>query len=356
MQRVAVLSVLTVYLSLGISVGSCDDGSTNDETSSSPLVFAWIPKELENQVFETGRDGASTRALELSQQGDREVDIRYTGTATAGDVEGQASLVREAVAAEVDGMAISCNHPDGLKESINEAVAAGIPVMTFDSDSPDSDRFTYLGIDNEEGGSAAAKILGESMTGGTRTQVALVTGVAGAANLEARVTGFTGEMSASYPDLEIVETVYCEDSAETAATLIEELMTDYPELGGLFFVGLWPLFVCDATDCSESMPLWDAAAKAGEVKTVVFDTLDFQLAFVQAGMVQGLIGQKYWGWGFDAVEMLYDRVINDATFDDWTDSGIDVVCPNNVDEMEAMWSSVDFTSTLTPCEIDGQTI
>jgi ribose transport system substrate-binding protein len=100
------------------------------------------------------------------------------------------------------------------------------------------------------------------------------------------------------------------------------------------------------------MPKWYAAAKAGEVKTVVFDTLDFQLDFVRVGMVQGLIGQKYFGWGYDTVQMLFDKVVNDKTFNkDWTDSGIDVVCPNNWQEMRAMWSSNDFTQDLSDCSL-----
>ena len=352
--------IIVVMLGMGIvvmSMPACEEDSQKEEEETPVLNFLWIPKELKNDVFETGRDGARKKARELSDfVGDYDINIIYAGTESAADVEGQAALVREALDLGVDGVAVSCNTPDGLKDAINEVVAAGVPVMTFDSDSPDSERFTYLGVDNREGGALAAKILGISMADITSTQVALVSGVEGAANLDARIAGFETKLAEDYPDLEIIDTVYCDDDATESAALIEGLLADNPDLGGLFFVGLWPLFNCEDADCSEMMPLWDAAAKSGEVKTVVFDTLEFQLDFVQNGMVAGLIGQKYWGWGYDAVGILYDRVMDNKIFGDWTDSGIDVVCPNNVDEMMSMWQEVDFTQLLTPCKIDGITV
>lgn len=334
--------------------------SSSEPSSSKPelptLDFLWIPKELKNQVFETGRYAALAKAQQLTALGDYEVNILYLGTESAADIEQQAALVRQAKDLGVNGVAISCNSAAGLQPAIDEVSAAGIPVMTFDSDSPASSRFTYLGIDNEQGGTLAAKVLGKVMSDPARTKVALVSGVQGAANLEARMSGFKSTLAAQFPNLEIVDTVYCEDDGAKAAPLIESLLAKNADLGGLFFVGLWPLFVCEGTDCSGKLPLWDAAARAGTVKTVVFDTLDFELEFVKSGMVSGLIGQKYWGWGYDAIQMLYDHAVDNKEFSTWTDSGIDVVCPNNVEEMASMWRVTDFTTPLTPCLLGGTTL
>jgi ribose transport system substrate-binding protein len=97
-----------------------------------------------------------------------------------------------------------------------------------------------------------------------------------------------------------------------------------------------------------SMKQWEAAAKAGTVKTVSFDTLTVELDYVKAGYIQGLVGQKYWGWGYDTVQMIYDKIVNGKKFDDWTDSGMDLVTTKNVDAMKAMWDSHDFTKPLPP--------
>jgi ribose transport system substrate-binding protein len=43
------------------------------------LTFAWIPKGLNNPVFEVGRNGAFKRASELTTLGPPEVEILYIG-------------------------------------------------------------------------------------------------------------------------------------------------------------------------------------------------------------------------------------------------------------------------------------
>ena len=62
------------------------------------------------------------------------------------------------IAQGVDAIGVSCNDPDGCIDPINTAVEAGIEVMTWDSDAPDSNRFTYLGVSNYDGGRAAADL------------------------------------------------------------------------------------------------------------------------------------------------------------------------------------------------------
>lgn len=357
MQFVLTNGRLFFAWTIALLLGSCTQEKTvENESEPTALKFMWIPKELGNEVFETGRNGGFAKADELSASGRYNIELTYAGPESALDVDGQSFYIGNAVAHEFDGIAISCNSTAGLEEAINEAVAAGIPVITFDSDSPGSNRFTYLGIDNEHGGAAAADILGLTMTDALRPKVVIVSGVEGAANLDARVKGFSDAVKEKFPELDLLDPVYCNDDRNEAATLIEGLLADNPDIGGFFFAGLWPLFVCEGTDCSENMPLWNAAATAGRVKTVSFDTLAFELPFVEKGMISGLIGQKYWGWGFDAVQMLFDHIVNEKSFSDWTDSGLDVVCANNVDEMVAAWETADFTTPLPPCKIDDVTV
>jgi ribose transport system substrate-binding protein len=300
------------------------------------LTIAWIPKALNNPVFEVGRDGAFKKAEELTAAGPVEVEVLYVGS-VASDMAEQARVVEDVIAKGVDAIGISCNDPTGCEDPINKAVEAGIPVMAWDSDSPESDRFTYLGVDNYEGGKAAADLLVRFM--GEEGEVALLTGVPGAFNLEERIRGFQDGV-ADYPGIEIVATVYCNDDINLGVQVVEETMQANPDLDGWFFVGLWPLFADRG-----SMPLWEEAALAG-MTNIVFDTLPVELEFQQDGYVHGLVGQKYWGWGYDTVQMIYDYILEGTQYDDWTDSGMDIVTECNVDQMAEMWATSDFTQPL----------
>ena len=142
------------------------------------------------------------KAEELTAQTGTEVEVLYTASVQS-DAEEQAEVVEDVIAKGVDGIGISCNDPVACVEPINQAVEAGIPVMTWDSDAPESERFTYLGVDNYEGGRAAGELLVTFM--GEEGQVALLSGVKGAYNLEERIRGFE-DYVADYPDIEVVTT------------------------------------------------------------------------------------------------------------------------------------------------------
>jgi len=82
--------------------------------------------------------------------------------------------------------------------------------------------------------------------------------------------------------------------------------------------------------------------------TICFDTLPVELEYVKEGLIQGLVGQKYWGWGYDTVQMIYDKLVNGKQFEDFTNSGMDLVTAKNVDRMAEMWEKKDFTMELPP--------
>lgn len=300
------------------------------------LTIAWIPKALNNPVFELGRDGAFKKAEELTATGSK-VEVLYVGS-VASDAAEQARVVEDVIAKGVDAIGISCNDPTACEDPINKAVKAGIPVMTWDSDSPDSQRFTYLGVDNYQGGKAAADLLVRFM--GEKGKVALLTGVPGALNLEERIRGFKDGVAA-YPDIEVVTTVYCNDDINLGVQVVEETMQAHPDLNGWFFVGMWPLFAERG-----SMPLWEDASLNKGLVNIVFDTLPVELELLKDSYVHGLVGQKYWGWGYDTVQMIYDYIVKGTRYEDWTDSGMDIVTECNVDVMADMWATSDFTKVL----------
>jgi len=331
---VAIAALVVLVTAMTGCAKETEEPGTADVES---LVIAWIPKALNNPVFEVGRDGALKMAEELTALTGVEVTVDYVGS-VASDATEQARVIEDVIVKGVDAIGISCNDPTACEDPINKAVAAGIPVMTWDSDSPDSDRFTYLGVDNYQGGLAAAELLVKFM--GEEGKVALLTGVPGAFNLEERIRGFQDGV-ADYPGIEIVSTVYCNDDINLGVQVIEETMQAYPDLDGWFLVGLWPLFAERG-----SMPFWEDAALNDGLVTIAFDTLTVELEFMQDGYIQGLVGQKYWGWGYDTVQMIYDYIVSGATYHDWTDTGMDIVTECNVDVMTEMWASSDFTQDL----------
>jgi hypothetical protein len=46
--------------------------------------------------------------------------------------------------------------------------------------------------------------------------------------------------------------------------------------------------------------------------------------------------------------MIFDAIVNGATFETFTNSGMDIVTSNNVDAMSTAWETNDFTKPLPP--------
>jgi simple sugar transport system substrate-binding protein len=91
------------------------------------------------------------------------VKVTYAGDP---DPARQSQLIDNAVAQKVQGVAVSMANPDGLKESIQKAIAAGVPVITINSGLEKSKEFgalTHIGQSEElagEGAGAKFKSLG----------------------------------------------------------------------------------------------------------------------------------------------------------------------------------------------------
>ena len=78
---------------------------------------------------------------------------------TDSDVAGQVAVLEQVIAQSPKGIAVTCVNSTALADTINSAKEQGISVVCFDSDSPTSDRSSYLSTGNSEAGRIAAEYL-----------------------------------------------------------------------------------------------------------------------------------------------------------------------------------------------------
>lgn len=139
------------------------------------FTFALVPKS-NGPYFNASHDGCMDAATLLGVQ-------CIWAAPTVSDPELQANITLDLIrSGKVDGLAISVSNTDIMTPIIAESIQAGIPVVTFDSDAPDSTRYVYIGTDNEFFGSELGKVLNNLQpNGGT---FAIVAGTA--PNLQTR--------------------------------------------------------------------------------------------------------------------------------------------------------------------------
>ena len=291
---------------------------------SQPLRFAFIPKALHIPVFEYARIGAEREA---KKQG---VEIIWRGPESTDEIR-QKEILESFIAQRVDGIAISCLNGDLLTDAIDRAVAAGIPVVTWDSDAPKSKRQAFYGVNDIEGGRALGEGLA-TLLGGKGT-VAIITAL-GADNLQKRLEGARAAL-ATHPGITVVEQFDVKDDAVRVAEIIASATQRYPDLNGWLSVGGWPVFVRNALD----------PVDPAKTKVVAFDTIPPAPDLLRAGKVQLLVGQKYFGWGEESVKLLKQIADGHPPSETFHYSGIDIVTKDNVDAYVETWRQWEAGST-----------
>ena len=121
----AVAGVLTCAAALSGCSGTGQEDTSSADSGSVDLDIAVITHGAPGDAFwDVVRSGADKAAEDLG------VSVDYNSDR---DPTRQAELIDTAVAQGVDGIVVSMANPDGLRDSVEAAVAAGIPVITINS-------------------------------------------------------------------------------------------------------------------------------------------------------------------------------------------------------------------------------
>lgn len=293
------------------------------ETPKKTYEFGVIAKSQSNPVFQAARTGAEDAARDLSKKYGVEVKINWR-TPVNEDAQKQSEYIEQLASQGVDGISVSCSDGKVLKGAIDSAVDKGVEVVTFDSDSPQSKRFAYYGINDLDAGKAVMRELAKAM--GDKGVVAILGGNPNATNLQARIRGVEEELK-NHPNIRLKDKFYNEETAAQAAQKVQQVQTANPDITGWAMVGGWPLFTKNALD-----GVYEHA------KVVSVDHLPEELGYVRKGEVQALIGQDCYGWGYQTVTMLFDKVHNNKSPKSVINNfELSIVTKANVDEYAGLW-------------------
>ena len=309
--------LVTMMAVIGMAACAREEAGTDRKE----FRFAVIPKALDIPVFNYAKIGAERAAADLGN-----VRIEWRAPDTADQLK-QKEILESFITQRVDGIAISALNGDFLTDTINRAIDAGIPVVTWDSDAPKSKRIAFYGVDDFESGRIMGQEAIKLLTG--KGKVAIITSV-GATNLQRRLDGVRDALAAA-PGIEIVEIYDIKEDVVRCAEIIATGTRRYPDLAAWIAVGGWPVFTRNAL----------AAVDPAKTKVISFDTVESGLALLREGKVQVLLGQKYFGWGSESVKLLHGIKNGRMPPSPIINSGVDVVTRENVDEYAEQWKKLE---------------
>lgn len=208
------------------------------------------------------------------------------------DQQAELAAFREAVASKAAGILISVADAAQMGPEIDSALAAGIPVITMDSDAPNSHRLYFIGTNNLEAG----KLGGQRLVSKLNGKGNVVFFSMPQSNLEQRLKGYK-DVLAEHPQIKIVEVFNIKGDSGTAFDRAQQYLSR---------TGSDKI---DAFVCLEASSGKDVAEvlKRGNATNRVLIAMDVDpetLSLIKEGSIDSTISQKPFSMGYVGLKAL----------------------------------------------------
>jgi rhamnose transport system substrate-binding protein len=223
---------LAVLVITACSSGSSSSSSAAKASGTSAtalkqgLVVYYIPKDTQNP-YEVLADSGGKKAL--SELGGKVV----VSSGTQDTAAAQIPSIQAAIQAHANAIVIAGNDPKALCPSLAQAAAQGIKILAFDSDVECGSNPAHLFINQantQSIGTSEVDMLAKEI--GSSGQIAILSAAASATNQNSWITYMKQELS-KYPNMKLVKIVYGNDDPATSLTVLQGLLSAYPNLRGI---------------------------------------------------------------------------------------------------------------------------
>ncbi|HEX9623662.1 MAG TPA: substrate-binding domain-containing protein, partial [Streptosporangiaceae bacterium] len=215
----------------------------------------------------------------------------------------QVPLMASAIANKVSAIILSADGYQQLLPSLEQAHAAGIPVIVINESQGDMNNTPYalsfITSDNTDLGMAAGAEMSKLVTSGST--VGVINSVTGLQSELERGNGFTDGLKAAGGSVTALPQQWDNDDPTKAESIATDLLQAHPNLAGIYAV--------DSFTGQGVGTAVRALGKTGAVKVVALDAEPQEVQLLQQGVIQALIAQKPYYVGQLSVQYAIDAVI-----------------------------------------------
>jgi ribose transport system substrate-binding protein len=208
------------------------------------------------------------------------------------DPKAEREALDEAVQKKATGILLAVTDPALLKDGIDKAVAAGIPVLTIDSDAPASKRLFFIGTNNYQAGLIGGQRLAQELKG--KGNIVIFT-MPAQPNLQDRQRGYRDALDRS-PNIKITRVVDIRGDPRVAFDTASQIIGKEKDKVDAF--------VClEAQSGKEVAGVLNSYHVNGKV-IMAMDTDPETLEWIQKGGIVATIAQKPYTMAFVGMQML----------------------------------------------------
>ncbi len=271
--------LITVLALTCFSLTSCKYRSNKD-------TYYLVAANLKLPYWKAVGDGFTSAAKQYG------VTARIAGS-EGYDPAAEASAFSDAVSARPAGILVSAADAHALQGDINSAVSAGIPVITVDSDAPNSRRLYFIGTNNLEVGHLGGHRLLDRLNG--KGNIVFFS-IPGQPNLEDRLKGYK-ETFADKPGIKILDVVATGGESGSAFDRAEQ----FAQQAGPNKVDA---FVCLESESGKAVA--EVLKRGNPAKSIVIamDVDPDTLSLIKSGAIDSTVSQKPWSMGYLGLKQL----------------------------------------------------
>lgn len=208
------------------------------------------------------------------------------------DPKAEVEAFDRAVAQKPTGILVSAADPNLLKDSIDKAIAAGIPVITIDSDAKASKRLYFIGTNNYQAGQMGGQRLAAELKG--KGNVVAFT-MPEQSNMAERMRGYRDALEA-HPQIKVTRVVDIKGDPRIAFDTTTQILGKEKDK-------------VDAFICLEALAGKEVATvlSSNDIKNkvvVAMDTDPDTLDWIRKGVISATISQKPYTMSFVGLQML----------------------------------------------------
>ncbi|HEY3972075.1 MAG TPA: substrate-binding domain-containing protein [Candidatus Sulfotelmatobacter sp.] len=262
-----------------VSALSCVGAHESDE------FYVLVSANLQVSYWKMAGAGFSNAAGQMKVRSD------FVGPQTY-DPKAERDALDQAVQKKATGILLAVTDPTLLNDSIDKAVAAGVPVITIDSDAPSSKRLFFIGTNNYQAGFTGGLRLAQELRG--KGSVVVFT-MPDQSNLQDRLRGYKDALART-PDVKITRVVDIQGDPRIAFDTTTQIVGKERDKVDAF--------VClEAQSGKEVGSVLNSYHVTGKV-VIAMDTDQETLDWIQKGVIAATIAQKPYTMAFVGIQML----------------------------------------------------
>jgi ribose transport system substrate-binding protein len=271
---------LSALILISFFLLSCGSAHNSDE------YFVFVSSNIQLPYWKTAGTGFSHAAAEF-----KGIRFDFTGPQSY-DPKAERDALEQAVQKKATGILLSVADASVLKDSIDKAIAASVPVITIDSDAPSSKRLFFIGTNNYQAGFTGGQRLAQELKG--KGNVVVFT-MPDQPNLQDRLRGYKDALAKS-PNIKITRVVDIQGDPRIAFDTTTQIVgKERDKVDG---------FVClEAQSGKEVASVLNSYKVSGKV-VIAMDTDQETLDWIQKGVIAATIAQKPYTMAFVGMQML----------------------------------------------------